>query len=409
MNITDLDDRTIEGSERAGMSLERFTRQYFDAFLEDLDHLNIKGATAYPLASRHVESMIDLTQKLLEKGYAYEKFRSIYFDISRFKDYGTFSGIDLAKIRLGKTVDLDQYEKDNPRDFTLLKRATLKELKKGIFYQTPWGNVRPGWHLECATIALKHLQEPYDIHTGSMDLIFPHHENETAVSYAVRGKALANYWVHNELVIVDGKKPTGHTEQEILTLKDIIARGYTGREVRYCLMNHHYRKPITFTWFKLETARNTLCGLDRFVQRVHTSRTGPSNPEMDQIIYDLKQPFGAAMDDDLNTSAALAVLFRFTHRMNKRMDRWGLAPSDRDMILEALSRVDSVLGIMDLETARLDHEARDLLDKRNRARKNRNWETADRLRRELYERGIEVLDTPGGTTWRRIGGTKPQS
>jgi cysteinyl-tRNA synthetase len=262
MNLTDLDDRTIEGAQKDGLSLKEFTSKYHRAFLDDLGHLNIRRANAYPKASEHVDDMIELTQKLLEKGYAYEKFRSIYFDISRFKDYGKLSRIDLDKIRLGKTVNLDQYEKENPRDFTLLKRSTLNELKSGIFYETRWGNVRPSWHLECSAIAVKYLPPPYDIHTGGIDLIFPHHENAIAISQAATDESPANYWVHNELVMIDGKKPSRFPDKNTLFLREILSRGYSGREVRYWLLSHHYRKPIHFTWSKLETARNT----------------GPSNP-----------------------------------------------------------------------------------------------------------------------------------
>jgi len=187
INVTDLDDRTIEGAEKAGISLKDFTEKYYHEFLKDLDTLNIKRASDYPRASRHVDDMIQLTQKLLEKGYAYEKLRSVYFDISRFRDYGKLSRIDLEKIRVGKTVDLEQYEKENPRDFTLLKRSTLNELKKGIFYKTRWGNVRPSWHIGCPAMAMKFLGETYDIHTSSTDLVFPHHENAIAISEAATG------------------------------------------------------------------------------------------------------------------------------------------------------------------------------------------------------------------------------
>jgi cysteinyl-tRNA synthetase len=200
MNVTDLDDRTIEGAEKAGKSLKDFTEEYYQEFLTDLDTLNVKRASEYPRPSQHVDDMIQLTQKLMEKGYAYEKLRSIYFDISRSEDYGKLSRIDLDKIRVGKTVDLEQYEKENPRDFTLLKRSTLSELKKGVFYKTAWGNVRPSWHLECPTMAMKILGGTYDIHMSGADLIFPHHENAIAISEAVTGKPLANYWLHNELV-----------------------------------------------------------------------------------------------------------------------------------------------------------------------------------------------------------------
>jgi cysteinyl-tRNA synthetase len=270
MNVTDLDDRTIKGAEKAGKPLKEFTEKYYDEFLEDLETLNIKRSSEYPKASEHIDEMIDLAGSLLEKGYAYEKFRSLYFDIARFRDYGKLSRIDLNKIKLGKTVDLEQYEKDNPRDFTLLKRSTLDELKKGIYYQTKWGNIRPSWHLECPAMSRKYLGDTYDIHTSGIDLVFPHHENTIAIGQAVTGKSPANYWLHNELVMIDGKKPSRLSDPEYY-IKSILAKGYSGREIRYWLLCSHYRKPVSFSWEKLDTAKKTLSNLDIFVNRLYSS------------------------------------------------------------------------------------------------------------------------------------------
>jgi cysteinyl-tRNA synthetase len=404
MNVTDLDDRTIEGADKAGLSLKAFTEGYYLAFQEDLVKLNVKRAAEYPKASEHVEEMINLTQKLLEKGYAYEKFRSIYFDISRFKDYGRLSKIDLEKIRLGKTVDLDQYEKDNPRDFTLLKRSTLNELKKGIFFQTQWGNVRPSWHVECAAMSMKYLGPAYDIHTSGVDLIFPHHENAIAISQAITGKSPATYWVHNELVTINGKESGRKAEKEMPTLRDLLKWGFTGREIRYWLLSRHYRKPIFFSRTKLETAKNTLARLDKFIQKLHACKGGPDDNDMDQAVYDLRHKFVESMDDDFNIAPALAALFEFTHRVNKLMDRRGLSVSDRTKVLKALESIDSVLGIVDLSPApaQLDESTRALLEKREQARQKRDWETSDRLREELRALGIEVIDTQEGPILRTV-------
>lgn len=402
MNVTDLDDRTIEGAGKAGISLKDYTGKYYQAFLEDLEQLNIKRATEYPKASEHVDDMIKLTQKLLEKGYAYEKFKSVYFDISRFKDYGRLSRIDLDKMRLGKTVDLDQYEKENPRDFVLLKRSTLNELKNGIFYQTRWGNVRPGWHIECSAMAMKYLAPTYDIHTSGVDLIFPHHENAIAIGHALTDKIPANYWVHNELVMINGKKPSRFSEEDTLFLRDILNHGYSGREVRYWIISHHYRKLIYFSWSKLETARNTIAHLDHFVRKLHFCQTGPGNPEMDQIVYDLRQRFTESMDDDFNVSAALAALFQFVHRINKIADRNGLSTDDKEKVLKVLERINSVLGVMDLAAPVVGQEVEALIEKREQARKNKDWESADRLRQELKEMGIEIIDSKEGPVWREV-------
>ncbi len=402
MNVTDLDDRTIEGAERAGISLKAFTDNHYKAFMEDLDRVHIRKATHYPRASEHVEDMIKLTQRLLEKGCAYEKFHSIYFDISRFRDYGKLSHIDLEKIRLGKTVDLDQYEKENPRDFTLLKRSKLSELKRGIFYQTQWGNVRPSWHMECAAIAMKYLGPTYDIHISGINLLFPHHENAIAISEALTDKPLAHYWIHNELVMINGQTPSGVADNKALTLKEVLDQGFTGREIRYWLLSRHYRKPIFFSWPKLKAAKNTVAHLDRFVQKVFSCKEGPPDPDMDQKVYDLRHGFTEAMDDDLNIALALAALFQFTRRINRVMDQTGLAPGDRDKIRRILEKVNSVLAVMDLEFPEEDHRIKALIEEREQARKNKDWEKADQLRQKLQEMGLEVVDTKSGPLWRRL-------
>ena len=402
MNVTDLDDTTIQGSEEAGVSLADFTKHYYDSFIHDINKLNILDATEYPKASLHVEEMIELTQKLLEKGYAYEKFRSIYFDISRFGEYGHLSRIDLEKIKIGKTVDLDQYEKENPRDFTLLKRSTLRELKKGIFYQTQWGNVRPGWHLQCSAMALPYLGAPYDIHTSGSDLIFPHHENTIAIIKALTEKTPANYWLHNELVRMEDGTTKAPGKNARLTLKDLFSQGFSGREIRYWLLSRHYRKPLYFSPAKLQAARNTLRHLDSFVQKVHRSPQGPPDPEMDQKTYNLRRGFNDAMDDDLNIASALAALFRFTREINRMMDGKGVATQDRKNILDALRQIDSVLRVMRLEPEEADETVESIVYEREQARKDKDWERADGLRRKLLEMGIEVLDTREGPVWQKI-------
>lgn len=402
MSVTDLDDRTIQGAEKAGVPLKDYTGQYLQTFLEDIDKLNIRRATAYPRSSEHMEDMIGITKKLLERGYAYEKFRSIYFDISRFRDYGRLSRINLEKIKLGKTVDLDEYEKENPRDFTLLKRSTLSELKSGIFFKTQWGNIRPGWHVECAALASKYLGPTYDIHTGGVNLTFPHHENTIAISQALSGTLPANYWVHNELVMINGKKHSRTPDDGTLNLRAIFDEGFSGREVRYWMLSHHYRKPILLSRIELQAAKNTVDHLDTFVQKMHHCRPGPNNPELDQAVYDLRHKFSESMDDDLNTSAALASLFQFIRRVNTIMDKDGLHNSGKEKVLEALENIDSVLGVMRLESDEMDHEAKKLMALREQARKEKDWNAADNLRRKLKEMGLEVIDTKQGPAWRKV-------
>ncbi|MDY7037482.1 MAG: DALR domain-containing protein, partial [Thermodesulfobacteriota bacterium] len=402
MNVTDLDDRTIEGAEKAGMSLTDFTEKYYQEFLEVLDILHIKRASEYPRASGYVDLMIQLTEKLIRKGYAYEKLRSIYFDISRFQDYGKLSRIDLDKIRLGKTVDLERYEKENPRDFTLFKRSTLNELKKGIYYETQWGNMRPSWHMECPAMAMKFLGDTYDIHTSGSDLIFPHHENAIAISTAVTGKPLAHYWLHNELVMINGKKQSHALNDRTNTIRDLLEKGYTGREIRFWLISRHYRKPIFFSLSKLDTARNTIANLDQFVTKLRFCRVAPPHPKMDQWVYNLRHKFGESMDDDFNIAPALAALFEFNRHLNRVMDRTGLSSEDKKKVEGVLIWVNAVLGVMDLEFAEPDQSIEALIKKREDARRDEDWNTADRIRKDLRKMGIEVIDTRDGTIWRKV-------
>jgi cysteinyl-tRNA synthetase len=401
MNVTDLDDGTINDAEKAGQSLAEFTGQYYGAFLNELDTLNIKKAADYPKASEHVDDIIELTHKLLEKGFAYEKFRSIYFDISRFRDYGKLSHIDLEKIQLGKTVDLEQYEKENPRDFTLLKRSTLNELKKGIFYQTRWGNVRPSWHVECPAMAMRYLGKTYDIHTSSIDLIFPHHENAIAISQAATGQPPANYWIHNELVMLQGRTPIRGAETAGYTLADILAKGYTGREIRYWLIGRHYRKPISFSFPKLDVAKRTISHLDLFVKKFRAAAKGGAGSDIDQFVYDLTHRFVSALDDDFNVAKALAALFEFTRLTHRTMDTHGLSAEDKGKIEDVLRKINSVLGVLELEDAKTDQEIERLIEKRASARRSKDWQSADSIRRELAARGIELIDTKTDTVWRK--------
>ncbi|MFW2368334.1 MAG: cysteine synthase, partial [Desulforhopalus sp.] len=288
MNFTDIDDNTINGADKAGKPLKEFTEEYIEGFMADMDLLGVRRAKGYPKASENVGSMIEIAHELLHKGYAYEKHGSIYFDISKFKNYGRLSGIDLGKIQLGKTVDLDDYEKDNPRDFTLLKRSTLGELKQGIFFETDWGNVRPSWHVECSAMATRNLGATMDIHTSSRNLIFPHHENEIAIAEALTGKPLANYWLHSELVLVNGKKISEESDNNV-TFKELLDRGYTGREVRFMLLSVHYRKPLNFSYKRLDNVRTALRRLDEFTCKLHCLPLGIPHPEVTAFVSAMEE------------------------------------------------------------------------------------------------------------------------
>ncbi len=390
MNITDLDDKTINGSEAAGMELSAFTEGHIQNFMKDLEFLKIKPATRYPRASEHVDDMTALAEKLARKGFAYEKLRSLYFNIGRFSEYGRLSGIDLDKIRLGATVDLDEYEKDNPRDFTLMKRARLSELKRGIYIKTEWGNVRPSWHIQCTAIAMKYLGDSFDIHTAGRELMFPHHENEIAIASAITGKPLAKYWIHSDRVMLD--ETFSGKNAKMLTLDHLSEEGFSGREIRYWLISNHYRKAITYSVDRLMDARNALMRIDSCIHALTQIKQGSPFPELDQLLYDIKNGFIDAMDDDLNISAAMASIFSNIKQINILIKEGNIDPDGAQKILKAFKNIDSVLNIFDFQENYYDPEVQRLIRKREKARADKNWELSDRLRDALKTRGITIRD-----------------
>ncbi|MBU0729897.1 MAG: cysteine--tRNA ligase [Proteobacteria bacterium] len=401
MNFTDLDDNTIHGADNSGESLKDFTGSFIQQFKNDIDLLGVKKATHYPQASKHVDGMIDISKQLIGKGFAYEKHGSIYFDISKFNNYGKLSGVDLSKIQFGKTVDLDNYEKDSPVDFTLLKRSTLTELKKGIFYETEWGNVRPGWHIECAAMVHHYLGETIDIHTSCRDLIFPHHENEIAISEALTGKKLANYWMHSELVLVDGKKMS-KTQDNFVTLADVINKGYSAREVRLLLLQTHYRKPILFSYKRLDNARKILKRLDEFTQKLLCLPQGLPHPHVATYLTEMEEKFFQALDDDLNISKAMAAVFDCIKKANSILSEGQLDRDQKGYFLESLKKINSIVNILRLDFCPLTPEIDKLIKEREEARKEKDWEKADGVREELNKQGINVIDTEKGTMWKEV-------
>jgi cysteinyl-tRNA synthetase len=398
MNLTDIDDKTIRNSGKGGMSLKEFTEKYIQEFFKDIDTLNIERADKYPKATEHVKEMIEFTKVLIKKGYAYEKLHSVYYDISKFKDYGKLSRVDLSQMKAGARVDLDEYEKAHPGDFTLMKRSKLDELKRGIYYKTEWGNVRPGWHLECSVMSMKYLGETFDIHCGGVDLIFPHHENEIAQSEAYSGKKFVNYWLHNEHLLVDGKKMS-KSLGNFYTLRDLLAKGANPKAIRYLLLSTHYRQQLNFTFKALESATNTIKRLDDFMVAIRSIKTEKKpNKKIDKLIKDVKEKFEKEMDDDLNISNSLALIFDFMREINKLE----LGESDAKRVYDVMMGFDRVLGVLEQKEEELSEELKAMIEKREKARKNRDYEEADRIRDELKRRGIVLEDTKEGVRWKRI-------
>jgi cysteinyl-tRNA synthetase len=401
VSLIDLDDRALAGAAAAGQDLREFTGHYREEFLRDTRALRFQDDVLYPLASEHIDEMVSLTRKLLERGYAYEKLRSVYFDIARFKDYGRLSGVDLSKIRVGKTVDLDEYAKEDPRDFTLLKRAKLAELKKGLYYTTPWGQVRPSWHLESAAMALKHPGETVDFHVGGVESLFPHDENENALFSAATGKPLARAWLHCERVLKDGRPLK---EAGAVTVRDLINQGYRGEEVRYFLLSAHYRKPLALSEPNLKAVAVARNRLDHFLERL-SQVTGEAAvpPAIEERLFLLKKEFTAALDDDLNISRVLSALFAAVGEFHSDIDGGRLGQAAAAAILARFQELDEVLGVLNPPppAATGDEEIEARLKAREEARRRRDWQTADKIRLELAARGIEITDTPAGPRWRR--------
>jgi cysteinyl-tRNA synthetase len=329
-----------------------------------------------------VEDAIALAQKLAAKDVAYEKLRSLYFDLSRVPAYGRLSGIDISKVKVGATIDLEAYEKLNPRDFALFRRCRLSELKRGAFVKTEWGNARPSWHVQTAAMAMKHLGEGFDIHISSRELVFPHHENENAMALALTGKPLARYWVHSDRVLGDAP-----------SLGDLQAMGFSGRDIRCWLLSVHYRKPLTYSLARLKDARGSLQRLDRCVLALKQPPQGAACPDLEQLVYDLRQGLLRALEDDLNLPGALAALFRSVKRINSMIAKNSMDAQGAARLVAAMQDLDAILNILDIgESTVVDAEILSLMETRKQARAKRNWQLSDRIREELIARGICVQD-----------------
>jgi cysteinyl-tRNA synthetase len=398
MNFTDLDDNTITGAENAETSVKEFTTPFIEAFIHDMQGLGVKMPNGLPRASDYVDKMIEISHDLIHKGYAYELHGSIYFDISKFKEYGSLSKVDLDNIRSGESVDLEEYDKHSPLDFTLMKRSTLSDLKRGVFYKTDFGNMRPGWHIECAAMTLSHLGNTMDIHTASRNLIFPHHENENAIAKALTGQPLARHWLHSELLLVDGKMMSAENSN-VITLHDVWEKGFSNREVRFFLLRHHYRKPVTFTFNKLKTARASLRRLDEFTKKLFCLPPGDPHPEVATYLTTLENDFFGGMDDDLNTSKAIGALFDFIKKVNPILSDSNLDQDQKKYILEALEKINAILNVMELQNCPLAPEIDALIRKREKARVQKDYQTADEVRGILAKKGITITDAATGTLW----------
>jgi cysteinyl-tRNA synthetase len=403
MNITDVDDKIIAAAGEADVGIDEYTAPFVESFFRDLDTLHVERAEHYPRATEHVGEMIGLVRRLVDRGYAYETDGSVFFRIAEDDDYGRLSRIDPSQVRRGERVATDEYDKEDVRDFGLWKAAKPGEPS----WDSPWGPGRPGWHVECSSMSMRYLGETFDLHTGGVDNIFPHHENEIAQSESATGEPFVRCWLHAEHLIVEGEKMSKSLGNQF-TLSDLLEKGVSPRALRYLFLSVHYRQKLNFTFDSLEAAGRALARVDEMRFRVESAEEhGDGHSRVADAAAGLERDFADALADDLNVSKALAALFGFVKDVNKAVED-GLIEGDRERVFEALGRADRVLGVLDpAEWADADGageddaEIEELVRRRDEARSARDFAEADRLRDELAERGIVLEDTPRGTRWKR--------
>ena len=400
MNITDIDDKIINKAIETGQDIRTYTAPYTEAFFKDCETLRIERPDIVTPATDYIPEMIDLVGRLIQSGYAYPEGESIYYRISRFPSYGRLSRLDKRELKLGARIDVDEYEKEEPRDFVLWKAPKHEKEPR---WEAPFGTGRPGWHIECSAMAMKQLGETLDIHCGGVDNIFPHHENEIAQSEAVTGKPFARFWIHGEHLLVEGEK-MAKSKGNFYTLRDLIDRGYDPLAIRYLLVSVPYRKQLNFTFEGLDAARSSLDRIKEFLFRLKSSKFKPGrNPAISAVLTTARKQLDAALDDDLNTAQALAAVFGLIKEGNIALTDDALEEENRSEILQWFEVVEQRLGIVPTVEAlvQVDEKIDSLIAQRNEARRNRDFAKADRIKQELLDLDVIIEDTREGTKWRR--------
>ena len=422
MNITDVDDKIIRNAAREHKTVQEYTRRYEEAFFEDMEMLNLQRPEVVVRATEHIQEMAEFIEKLEQKGFAYRtEDGSYYFRIAKFPEYGKLSKKDFSGIEMGARVDVDEYEKDNARDFALWKAPKEGE----AFWESPIGPGRPGWHIECSVMSMKYLGSSFDLHGGGEDLTFPHHENEIAQSEALTGKPFARFWMHVRFLLVEGKKMS-KSEGNFFTLRDLLLKGHKPSAIRYLLTSVPYRKQLNFTFQGLEQAAHSVGRLRDFKARIEMAKLEPgSNPKARELAEKARTEMRAAMDDDLNTARALGAMFDMVRDANTAADRGELRQEDKAPLLQALQQFDKIFAVLQdddaakmaratewarahglLEQSQLRDQMRDeevdqLIAERSAAKKARDFGRADAIRAQLTEAGIIVEDTKDGIRWKR--------
>ncbi|MDO8661409.1 MAG: cysteine--tRNA ligase, partial [Candidatus Woesearchaeota archaeon] len=420
MNLTDVDDKIIRDSQKQGLSLREFTDKYAQAFFEDIKTLNIEPAEVYPRATEHISEMVCLINVLLEKGFAYKASDGIYFSIKKFKQYGKLAHIDTAQLKVVASgrVKADEYNKEDVADFALWK--FWDEQDGNVFWETEIGKGRPGWHIECSAMSAKHLTAVFDntgfdnekfttldIHTGGVDNIFPHHENEIAQSEACFGIRFVRVWMHSEHLLVDNKK-MAKSAGTFYTVRDLLAKGFSAVAIRYLLLSTHYRAKLNFTLESLSAAKSGVDRLQECVRAVLEAKDNPalvaqpSSPSFARVVDSLLKKFERTLDNDLDISKALAVVFAFVSKTNALLAKEKISASDAETAIQAFKKLNSVLGILSFDQDSLPTELVLLLNSREKARNKKDWKESDRIRQELLSKGVLVEDTPTGSRWKVI-------
>jgi cysteinyl-tRNA synthetase len=403
MNITDVEDRIIALSQKAGVTIDEYTAKYIDALWQDADDLGCNRPDIVPRATRHITEMVELIEQLRERGHAYESEGSVYYRITSFPDYGKLSKINFAGNIAGASerVDTDKYEKEDARDFALWKAA---ESPDEPAWDTRLGRGRPGWHIECSAMSMKYLGQTFDIHAGGIDLIFPHHENEIAQSEGATGVVpFARYWIHYEHLKVNGESMS-KSKGNYYTFRDLVEQGFAPVAVRYFLLSVPYSKQLNFTFEALRGAEKAVLGLRDFHARLSEARTEPgSNPQLHEAAARALKEFEGGLDDDLNTSVAFAAIHNLAREVNTAIACHALREENKRKLLELLARFDSVLNIFgsEQEAMMLDEEIQALIDERQEARRRRDFARADEIRQQLAAQGITLEDTKDGVRWKR--------
>jgi cysteinyl-tRNA synthetase len=407
MNLTDVDDRIIQNASAAGVSIREYTEKYIQAFFEDMRALNLEIPEEIVRATDHIDAMVDLIEQLQRKGLTYRSDGSIYFRIARFPNYGKLSKIDMSGIQAGARVDVDRYEKADARDFALWKAPKPGE----HFWETRIGPGRPGWHIECSAMSMRYLGETIDIHTGGVDLAFPHHENEIAQSEGATGKPFVKIWLHAEHLIIEGEKMS-KSLGNFFTLRDLLAKGQKPSSIRYLLLSVPYRRQLNFTAESLKQAENSVERLRTFLTRLRTEKfPAGSNPSLEKRIAKAEEDFEVGLSDDLNTAVALAAVFDLLRDANTAIDRGEMRQVDATRLVASMETFDSVLAVLGDDDAeklvRLGYgpaqprmeapKIEALIEERQAAKKRRDFARADAIRKELADSGILLEDKRDGT------------